>query len=84
MPSPILQMPLVPSAGKLTYPYNIKRELFSTIYSYFPKEWQENVFFYLCMEEIGLWQEVFGFEYSSNDEFEKAMLDHYFNFINSH
>lgn len=84
MPSPILQMPLVPSAGKLTYPYNIKRELFSTIYSYFPKEWQENVFFYLCMEEIGLWQEVLGFEYSSNDEFEKAMLDHYFNFINSH
>ena len=41
------------------------------------KPWHESVFFYLCMEPHALWSRVFGFEYSSNAEFEEAMKSAY-------
>lgn len=78
MPSLILQMPLSEASGKLSYPLEIKEELFCTVYSFFPSAWRQNIFFYLCMEDPSLWKKVFGREYKSNEEFEEAMLDHYF------
>ncbi len=77
MKSKILQMPLKEIAGKMSYPYEVKKELFQTLYNSFPKEWHRSVFFYMCMEDINLWDDVFGYSYQSNDEFEKAMIDSY-------
>jgi spore photoproduct lyase len=72
----ILQMHRVPDPhGKLTYPDEIKTRLFSTLYSAFAA-WQDQVFFYLCMETAAIWNEVLGFAYSTNDLFETAFLDH--------
>ncbi len=75
--SSILQMPMEDCAGKLTYPFEIKEELFSTLYREFPVEWKENVFFYMCMEHIDLWEPVFGRSYESNEQFENDMLKTY-------
>ncbi len=80
-PSKILQMPLHSAAGKLSYPPEVKRELFRTLYHSFSPAWQQQVFFYLCMEEPALWQEVFGYQYPDNEHFEQAMLNHYRNAI---
>lgn len=74
--SKILQMPLVEAEGKLSYPLDIKEELFSTVYRYF-EPWHDKVFFYLCMEDPSLWLPVFGREYKTNDEFERDMLQSY-------
>jgi spore photoproduct lyase len=74
--SKILQMPFEDAAGKTSYPIEIKRELFSTVYNCF-KPWHEKVFFYLCMEDPSLWPDVFGFDYEDNNAFEKAMKDSY-------
>lgn len=76
----ILQMPLVDAEGKHSYPYEIKRKLFSHVYNEF-KEWHDQVYFYMCMEDIRLWNHVFGFEYSDNEEFENAMISSYFSKI---
>lgn len=73
----ILQMETEEIAGKFSYPYGRKKELFRTVYDAFPREWKESVFFYLCMEDGRLWSDVFGFEYKSNEEFERAMKDSY-------
>ncbi len=73
----ILQMPMAEIAGKLSYPFDIKKELFSTLYRAFPAQWQKSVFFYMCMEDIGLWEPVFGRSYASNAAFEQDMLAHY-------
>ncbi len=75
--SSILQMPMEDSAGKLSYPFKIKKELFTTVYKAFPDTWKESVFFYMCMEDIDLWQPVFGRSYATNDEFEAHMLTTY-------
>ena len=80
--SKILQMPLVDAEGKQSYPYDTKKEMFSFVYNRF-KQWHNKVFFYMCMEDIRLWNDVFGYEYNSNDEFEEAMLNSYFRKINS-
>ena len=37
----------------------------------------------MCMEDATLWKEVFGFEYESNEEFEKAMKNAYLTKISS-
>jgi spore photoproduct lyase len=37
----------------------------------------EDVFFYLCMEEHHMWQKTFGYQYSTNNDFEQAMLSAY-------
>ncbi|MEN8214026.1 MAG: spore photoproduct lyase family protein [Pseudomonadota bacterium] len=75
--SQILKMPLVEADGKLSYPENIKLEMFSHAYRSFPPAWREQVFFYLCMENQRLWKPVFGREYTSNDAFEQAMKSSY-------
>ena len=70
--SKILQMPWVESDGKLSYPREIKQEMFSFAYQAL-QAWHDKVFFYLCMENHSLWQPVFGYEYPSNQAFEEAM-----------
>jgi len=79
----ILQMPLTPSDGKLSYPDPIKLALFSHAYRSLAA-WHERVFFYLCMENQRLWRPVFGFEYPSNQAFEAAMKASYFDKIYGH
>ncbi len=75
--SKILQMPMEETAGKFSYPFKTKQEIFSFAYDSF-KPWHGDIFFYLCMEDIDLWQPVFGREYKNNEEFEKDMIDSYF------
>ncbi|MFW6207242.1 MAG: radical SAM protein [Spirochaetota bacterium] len=81
--SKILQMPLEDAAGKFSYPFETKLELFRHAYRSFSKEWQQRVFFYMCMEDENLWQPVFGRAYSSNAEFETDMIGFYLNKINA-
>lgn len=73
----VTQMPLTPIAGKFSYPFEMKKEMFSHLYSCFPQSWNDNVFFYLCMEDPALWQPCLGRSYESNAEFEKAMKEFY-------
>ncbi len=74
----ITQMELVKDPhGKLTYPDAIKIEKFRSMYHFF-RPWHNDVFFYLCMEKAGIWEEALGFVYASNDQFEQTMLDHCF------
>jgi len=75
-PTKILQMPLVQTYGKFSYPLKTKKEMFSLFYNAL-SPWHEKVFFYLCMEDKGLWNEVFGFEYVSNEALERAMKKAY-------
>lgn len=75
--SKILQMPMEETAGKLSYPFETKEEIFRFAYDSFA-EWHDRVFFYLCMEDIRLWKKVFGYDYGSNEEFEKDMIESYF------
>lgn len=75
--SQILKMPMVEADGKLSYPDEIKLEMFSHAWQCFSEEWREQVFFYLCMENQRLWEPVFGYSYASNDEFEQEMKSSY-------
>ena len=75
--SQILKMPLIETQGKLSYPDEIKLELFGHAYQSFSRDWQQKVFFYLCMEHQRFWNPVFGFEYESNEAFERAMKQSY-------
>jgi spore photoproduct lyase len=75
--SKILKLELVESDGKLSYPEETKLDLFSHLYHCFPSSWHDQVFFYLCMENQRLWKPVFGFEYDSNEQFERRMLQIY-------
>lgn len=81
--SSILQMPTVDSAGKLSYPLDIKTEMFSAVFNAFSKKWQEEVFFYMCMEDISLWEPVFGRSYATNEDFEADMLKKYMEKVES-
>lgn len=83
MASKILQMPMEEIAGKYSYPLEMKRQLFSNFYQSFPKSWQEQIFFYLCMEDASLWPQVFGRSYSNNEDFEKEMMESYFQKIDA-
>ena len=73
----ILKLPLENAEGKLSYPDDIKIELFSHVWRSFPRDWREQVFFYLCMEHQRFWKPVFGFDYDSNEAFETAMKKAY-------
>ncbi len=81
--SKILQMPMEDASGKLSYPLDIKRKMFTTLYDSFSQEWKEKVFFYMCMEEKSLWPDVFGYRYNTNEEFETAMKESYMNKIDA-
>ncbi|MCK5734821.1 MAG: DNA repair photolyase, partial [Spirochaetaceae bacterium] len=74
--SKILQMPLEDAEGKYSYPLDIKRKMFQFAYNSL-SDWHNRVFFYMCMENISLWKDVFGYEYSDNEAFEISMIDHY-------
>ncbi len=72
--SKILQMEMVPDPhGKLTYPDDLKVEMFRTQYAAFAS-WHDAVFFYLCMEKAAIWQRTFGFVYDNNETFEHDFL----------
>ncbi|OFZ22134.1 MAG: hypothetical protein A2202_05100 [Bdellovibrionales bacterium RIFOXYA1_FULL_36_14] len=71
-----LKIPLNEVEGKYSYPKEIKRKLFKSLYDEFIS-WHSKVFFYMCMEEKDLWREVFNYEYKSNADFEKNMIESY-------
>jgi len=78
----ITQIPHVDASGKTSYPDTTKEEMFKHAYESF-SAWHSNtakddaVFFYLCMEEHQMWAKTFGYQYSTNNDFEHAMLDAY-------
>ncbi len=72
----ITQIPHEDANGKTSYPYKTKVEMFSHAYASF-KEWHKDVFFYLCMEDHDMWGKTFGYNYATNNDFERAMLSAY-------
>jgi spore photoproduct lyase len=76
MKTKILQMPFENINGKQSYSLDTKKEMFQHCYNSF-KSWHNKVYFYLCMEDNSLWKDVFGYEYSSNNQFEDFMLNNY-------
>ena len=70
------------TAGKFSYPAEVKLELFNHVYSELIS-WHRKIFFYLCMESQVLWEPVFGFDYDNNEAFEAAMKNAYFSKINN-
>ena len=75
--SQILKLPLTQADGKFSYPEEIKLKLFDHCYQTFTARWKSDVFFYLCMENQRLWKPLFGYDYQSNSDFEKAMKQQY-------
>ena len=73
----ILKMSFTEADGKLSYPDEIKQDMFKHAYQSFNSQWQQQVFFYLCMENQRHWEPVFGFRYPSNEDFELAMKSAY-------
>jgi len=81
--SKITQIPHEDASGKTSYPNETKVEMFKHAYECF-SPWHQNspageVFFYLCMEEHQMWKKTFGYQYSTNNDFEAAMLSAYCN-----
>ena len=74
MRSKILQMPFADAAGKISYPIDTKKKIFSELWDVF-KPWQDQVFFYFCMEDRQIWESVFGRCYETNDDFEKDLFN---------
>ena len=74
--SKITQMPFVDASGKSSYPHATKAEMFKHAYESFAP-WHKKVFFYLCMEEHEMWKETFGYQYATNNDFERAMIGAY-------
>jgi len=80
--SKITQIPHEDASGKTSYPNETKVEMFKHAYESF-SAWQraaagdEKVFFYLCMEEHHMWKKTFGYQYSTNNDFERDMLSSY-------
>lgn len=80
--SKVLEMELAPAAGKFSYPLEIKKKMFSHVYSSFSEEFHRNVFFYMCMEDPSLWIPVLGREYACDKEFESDMKRNYLRKVN--
>ena len=79
----ITQIEHTDASGKTSYPDSVKVEMFKHAYESFAP-WQkeaadDKVFFYLCMEEHQTWGKTFGYQYSTNNDFERAMLHSYCN-----
>ncbi len=74
--SKITQMPFEDANGKSSYPDSTKVEMFKHAYESF-KPWSKDVFFYLCMEEHEMWSKTFGYQYTTNNDFESAMMNAY-------
>ena len=75
-------MPLEEINGKFSYPIHIKKEMFSFLFNKFNKQYKKDIFFYLCMEDISLWNSVLGRSYDNNDQFENDMKFKYMERIN--
>ncbi|MDH3253685.1 MAG: DNA photolyase, partial [Acidobacteriota bacterium] len=72
----ILQSELVADHhGKLTYPDEIKVELYGHLFAAF-SPWHDEVFFYLCMETETMWQKTLGWSHATNSAFERAFALH--------
>ncbi len=80
--SKVLQMELTPAAGKFSYPLDVKKKMFSHVASSFFKDFRDNIFFYLCMEDPTLWLPVLNREYSCDKDFELDMKRSYFEKVN--
>ena len=74
MRSKILQMPFADAAGKVSYPMETKKKIFSVVWNTF-QPWHDEVFFYFCMEDRQVWESVFGRCYETNDDFEKDLFN---------
>lgn len=74
--SKITQIPMHDASGKSSYPDDIKQEMFEHAYKSF-SSWHKDVFFYLCMEDHSMWAKTFGYQYSTNNDFERDMLSSY-------
>ena len=72
----ITQIPHTDASGKTSYPKETKVAMFKHAYESF-SPWHNKVFFYLCMEDHHLWRECFGYEYATNNDFEREMLFSY-------
>ena len=73
--SKIHQIPMISNPeGKMTYPDNIKEQLFHYAYESF-KPWHHKVFFYLCMEEKKIWDLTFGESLKNNEVFENILIE---------
>lgn len=79
----VLQMEKTLTAGKYSYPFEIRKEMFSHLFSSFSKDFISHIFTYLCLEDPALWLPVLGREYSSDKQFESDMRRSYFEKINS-
>ena len=77
----ITQIPHADASGKTSYPDSTKIEMFKHAYESF-KPWHKDIFFYLCMEEHQMWAKTFGYQYSTNNDFERAMLSSYADKLN--
>ncbi|QOP42717.1 hypothetical protein FJR45_01610 [Sulfurimonas sediminis] len=77
--SKITQIPHEDASGKTSYPDATKVEMFKHAYESFApwQQGEDKVFFYLCMEEHHMWAKTFGYQYSTNNDFERAMLGAY-------
>ena len=79
----ITQIPHEDASGKTSYPDATKVEMFKHAYESFApwhdKKSASPVFFYLCMEEHQMWAKTFGYQYATNNDFERAMLSAYAN-----
>jgi len=76
----ITQIPHEDASGKTSYPLQTKIEMFTHAYQSFAP-WHNQVFFYLCMEPHDLWEQCFGYNYATNNDFEHAMIKSYCNKI---
>ena len=76
MKTKILQMPFETINGKQSYSIETKKEMFSHLYQSF-RPWHGKVYFYMCMEAQELWKDVFGYEYSCNNQMEEFMKNSY-------
>lgn len=74
--SKITQMPFEDASGKSSYPRDTKVEMFKHAYDSF-SAWHKDIFFYLCMEGHEMWREAFGYQYATNNDFERAMIASY-------
>ena len=71
------------TAGKYSYPFEIKKEMFSHLFSSFSPDFIENIFTYLCLEDPALWMPCLKREYKCDKDFENDMRKHYYAKINS-
>ena len=79
----VVQMEKTLSAGKYTYPFEVKKEMFSHLFSSFSPSFLKGVFTYLCLEDPRLWLPVLKREYKCDKDFELDMKKHYLEKITS-